>query len=217
MFEAPLNSYAINELPINGNGFEEIALPEAVASLVLGGSLDGALLETIAGESLAAMQFDGEGSLTVSPGSTGIAGMVFAGQADMTLNGSSTGISRMLMELQALPTLNSSSEGVAGIDLVAIADITVSGGKDSGGVAAMVLGAQIDPYVWTYFYPGGMAPMAMTGIVNRDYRPPLPATFYPALERFQVGDDTRLGEVRPDNDTMLVPEGRQRLEVPEER
>lgn len=236
MLDASLNGFAINESAINASGYEEVQTSVAVADMTLAGFLEGQLSGVVSGDSLAVLQLVGEGSITLNPSSQGTAALALEVLAEPTLNPSSDGIADLLLDVLAAPTLNPSSQGVAGLDLIGIADITVSGGAESSGVASMVLGASIYPDVWTYIYSSGLAPMVMTGLVNREYRPPIPATFYPAFDRFEVGGDGRLGDVREDgstmqvpegrqrlndveadSETMLVPEGRQRLEVPEER
>ena len=246
--DGSINGAPVNELEVNGSGYEEVKLPLMLAEIVLTGSMDASanetispglvaemvitgysgetinpssegvagielqgvsgeeILPTVQGSLLAEVSLEGQEGFTLNPSSEGVAFLTLDGHEGFTLNGSSAGVAGITLGSEEGFTLNSSSAGVAEMDLLGMIDITVSGGKGATGIAEMTLDVEMAPYIWTYFYPSGMAEMALEGQWNPRYRPPVPQGFQAlgALEVMVVAEDGTLSPV----------EGPRRLEVP---
>jgi len=217
LLEGAINGHALNEAELNGTPGEPVFMAEAVAEIRVdlpgSGQVHGNIFASTA---VAGIALTPSASVTVNPSSEGLAGVTLTLPGSVTLSSSGQGIADIALSGSADPTINPSSDGVAELALALSAYITVSGGTGSGGVAGIRVAPRLDPYVWTYLYNAGLAEIALGGLVNPRYRPPLPTTFYPANETLLLGPDARRGQVAPDADTMPVRPGRHRVEVPEE-
>lgn len=226
--DGSINGAPVNELEVNGSAQAEVKLPLMLADIVLTGSLDASANDTMSPELVAEMVINGYSGETLNPSSEGIAGIELQGvsgadilpivqgsslaeislegQEGFTLNGSSAGVAGITLSGEEGFTLNSSSAGVAEMELLGVLDITASDVQGATGIAEMTLDVEMAPYIWTYFYPSGMAEMVLEGQWNPRYRPPVPQGFQSlgAMEVMVVAEDGILSPV----------EGPRRLEVP---